>query len=187
MDTTPFLWLVGAPGSGKTTAAWALFSQLAEEGVRVAYVDADQVGMAYPAPPGDPGNERVKARGVGAVWSGFRDAGAQCLVLSGGVRTAAAVADYADQVPGAALTLVELTVGAEERRARLVGRGGSEYLIEPAAREAALLERDPLTGHRVDTGGRTVPETAALVRERIGFEARHEIPVPTLDLPERFR
>jgi adenylylsulfate kinase-like enzyme len=168
MDTVPLLWLIGAAGSGKTTTAWALFSQLAKEGVLAAYVDADQVGMAYPAPPGDPDNERVKARGIGAVWSGFGAAGAQCLIVSGGVGTAATVADYAEQVPGTASTLVELTVGAEERRTRLTGRGGSEHLIEPAALHAAALEREPLAGHRVDTGGRSVPEVVELVRERIG-------------------
>ncbi|MCD0443377.1 AAA family ATPase [Glycomyces sp. A-F 0318] len=168
MDTTPLLWLIGTAGSGKTTTAWALFSQLAQEGVLAAYVDADQVGMAYPAPSGDPDNERVKARGIGAVWAGFRAAGAQCLIVSGGVAAAETVADYAARTPGAALTLVELRVGAEERRERLIGRGGSEHLIEPAALHAARLERDPLTDRRVDTGGRSVQEVVALVRDRIG-------------------
>ncbi|GAA1695431.1 hypothetical protein GCM10009830_49160 [Glycomyces endophyticus] len=168
MDTTALLWLVGAAGSGKTATAWALFRQLADAGVRAAYVDGDQVGMAYPAPAGDPDNERVKARGLGAVWSGFRAAGAQCVVVSGGVGSAAVVADYAGQVPGAAMTLVELAVDAAERRRRLLGRGNSEYLIEPAAAHAAELARNPLTAHRVDTGGRTVAEVVALVRERVG-------------------
>lgn len=35
--------------------------------------------------------------------------------------------------------------------------------------------------------GRRAPIDLAPARELIGFEARHEIPVPTLDLPERFR
>ncbi|MCD0443376.1 NAD(P)-dependent oxidoreductase [Glycomyces sp. A-F 0318] len=35
--------------------------------------------------------------------------------------------------------------------------------------------------------GREVPVDLTPARELIGFEARHEIPVPTLDLPARFR
>ncbi|SDE25725.1 hypothetical protein [Glycomyces harbinensis] len=168
MDSTPLLWLIGAAGSGKTVTAWEIFAQLAAEGVRAAYVDADQVGMAHPVRPEDPDNEHVKARGIGAVWSGFRAAGAQCLIVSGGVGNVATVADFAAQVPGAAMTIVQLAVGSEERRTRLIGRGGSEYLIEPAAALAAALERDPLTEHRVDTTGTTVKAAAKLVRERVG-------------------
>jgi gluconate kinase len=167
MADTPLLWLIGTSGSGKTTTAWALYSQLADEGVKVAFVDGDQLGMAYPAPPGDPDNDQVKARGLGAVWPGFRAAGAQCLIVSGVVEGAATVADYAAQVPDTAMTLVELRVGTEELRDRLIGRG-AEYLIEPALAHAAALEREPLTEHRVDTGGRSVDEVVKLVRRRIG-------------------
>jgi adenylylsulfate kinase-like enzyme len=167
MADTPLLWLVGTAGSGKTTTAWALYSQLAEEGVKVAFVDGDQLGMAYPARPGDPDNDQVTARGLGAVWPGFRAAGAQCLIVSGLVDRAATVADYATQVPDTAMTLVELRVGTEELRDRLIGRG-SENLIEPAIAHAAALEREPLTEHRVDTGGRSVEEVVKLLRGRIG-------------------
>ncbi|THV29103.1 adenylyl-sulfate kinase [Glycomyces paridis] len=190
MASLPFLWLAGAAGSGKTTTAWALFDQLAAEGVPVAYVDGDQVGMAYPAGPGDRDDERVKARGVGAVWPGFRDVGARCLILSGGVGSAAMVAEYAAQVPDLDLTLVELTVGSKERRERLIGRG-SEELAEPADARAAALERDPITELRIDTGGRSVAEAVRAVRDRIGdwpgpaasddtpIEAPRETPLPS--------
>jgi broad-specificity NMP kinase len=163
----PLLWLIGTAGSGKTTTAWALFSQLADEGVRVAYVDCDQLGMAYPARPEDPDNDQVTAQGLGAVWPGFRAAGAQCLIVSGVVERAGTVADYAAQVPDTAMTLVELRVGTEELRDRLIGRD-SGYLIEPAIALAAALEREPLTEHRVDTGGRSVEDVAKLVRGCIG-------------------
>jgi hypothetical protein len=167
MDALPFLWLIGAAGSGKTVTGWALFSRLAAAGVRAAYIDLDQVGMAYPAPEDDGGNERVKARGLGAVWAGFREAGAQCVIASGGVEHAATVADHLDRLPGAAPVLVELAVGTRERRSRLAGRGSAE-LFEPAEAQAVALQRNPLTAHRIDTGGRTVAEAVELVRARIG-------------------
>lgn len=167
MADIPLLWLIGTAGSGKTSTAWSLFSQLADEGVKVAFVDGDQVGMAYPARPGDPDEDQVKARGLGAVWPGFRAAGAQCLIVSGIVEDAATVADYAAQVPDTAMTLVELRVGSAELRDRLIGRG-AEYLIEPALALAAQLEREPLTEHRVETGGRSVEAVVKLVRGRLG-------------------
>jgi len=47
-------WVCGASGAGKSVAAWALFEALAAEGVRVGYVDIDQLGMLYPAAGDDP-------------------------------------------------------------------------------------------------------------------------------------
>ncbi|RRR98585.1 hypothetical protein [Glycomyces terrestris] len=181
MDTTALLWLIGAAGSGKTATGWAVFRELAAAGVRAAFVDGDQVGMAYPAPPGDRDNEHVKARGLGALWAGYRAAGVQCVVAAGGVGTAATVADFAAQVPGAAMTVVELTVDAAERQARLIGRGSAD-LVEPAAALAAAFDRAPLTEHRVDTGGRTVDEVARLVLDRVGRPAAGAGPWP----PRRF-
>jgi adenylylsulfate kinase-like enzyme len=49
-STLPVFWLYGPSGVGKTTTAWALYEQLAREGVRTGYVDIDQLGMCY-APP----------------------------------------------------------------------------------------------------------------------------------------
>jgi len=40
----PILWLCGPAGTGKTTVAWQLFTELTV-GVRAAFADADQLGM----------------------------------------------------------------------------------------------------------------------------------------------
>jgi hypothetical protein len=83
------------------------------------------------------------------------------------VDRSATVADFAAQVPDTAMTLVELRVGSEELRDRLIGRG-SEARIEPAIAHAAALECEPLTEHHVDTGGRSVEDVVKLLRGRIG-------------------
>ena len=59
----PVLWICGAPATGKSTVAWRLFGDVADEGVRVAYVDIDQLGMLYPAPEGDADRHLVKVAG----------------------------------------------------------------------------------------------------------------------------
>lgn len=167
MDKTPFLWLCGPPGAGKTTVAWEIFTRLERQGVKSAYVDADQVGMCYPGPDDDPGNDRVKARGLGAVWAGFKAAGAQCLIMSGSVDSAETVRSYADQVRDTDLSLCELAADPEVLRERLIGRG-DEQLIDGALREAAALERDRITGIKVDTTRRSVVSVADRVLELTG-------------------
>ena len=104
----PLLWLCGAPGVGKSTVGFAVFARFARAGVRAAFADADQLGLCYPAPPDDPGNDRVKARNLGAVWAAYRAAGARCLIFSGGVESAATVRSYAAQVPGGPVAVVPL-------------------------------------------------------------------------------
>src|SRR2546429_2065026 len=97
----PFLWLCGPSGVGKSTVGWEIFRQLARAGSATAYVDADQLGLCYPAAAGDRDNHRIKARNLGAVWAAFRAAGVDSMILSGGVDSAQLVRAYADQVPGA--------------------------------------------------------------------------------------
>src|SRR6516165_4274867 len=62
------LWLCGPPGVGKSTVGYEVFVAIYRTGRKAAYVDADQVGMCYPAPRDDPHNHTLKALNVGAVW-----------------------------------------------------------------------------------------------------------------------
>ena len=79
----PVLWVCGPAGVGKSTASWQLYSELADAGTHVAFADSDQLCMCYPAPPGDPGRQHVKALNVSAMVSGFRSAGARCVIVNG--------------------------------------------------------------------------------------------------------
>ncbi|GAA5190312.1 hypothetical protein GCM10023322_45150 [Rugosimonospora acidiphila] len=175
----PLLWLCGPSGVGKSTVGCEIFSQLERAGVPVGYVDLDQVGLCYPAPADDPGNHRVKSRGLGAVWPAHRDAGVRCLVVSGGVETADQVRAYAGQVPDAAVTLMRLRAGHRVLVERFLGRGWRPDLLDEVVRDADELERGKLPGPCVDTDGLPVPEVARLVRERAGGWPRHD--AATLD------
>jgi adenylylsulfate kinase-like enzyme len=124
-DPVPWLWLCGPSGVGKSSVGFELFDQLGADGVATAYVDLDQLGLCSPAPDDDPDNNRVKARNLGEVWSGFRAAGAQCLVVSGLVDDAEELRRHADRLVGTALTVCRLRVGEDELRDRIARRGGS--------------------------------------------------------------
>jgi hypothetical protein len=167
-DPIPFLWLCGPSGVGKTTVGWELYARLGAAGIRAAYVDADQLGLCYPAPADDKDNHRVKARSLGLVWPVFRAAGARCLIMSGCVDTPGAVRLYGDQVPDTTITLCRLRVDAGELRERFVRRGWSVHLADRAVRDAEALDRADFSDVCVETSGRSVAEVVELVREQTG-------------------
>ena len=70
----PFLWLCGPVGVGKSSVGYAIFQLIYRSGIKVAYVDLDQVGLCYPSPADDPHNHRVKAQNLGVVWSAWGSA-----------------------------------------------------------------------------------------------------------------
>ena len=77
-DPTPgaILWLCGPAAVGKSTVGWQVYQQLRQAGVNAAFVDLDQIGFHRPIPDGDPGNHRLKAANLAAVWREFRAGGA---------------------------------------------------------------------------------------------------------------
>jgi len=161
----PVLWLCGPSGVGKTSVGFELFDQLSKAGTVTAYVDLDQLGLCRPAPEDDPNNNRVKARNLGQVWSGFRAAGAQCLVVSGIVDEAEEVRRHADLLPDTALTMCRLRVGHDELRDRIARRGSLRHLTEEAVRNAVELDRTDFADLIVDTAGMAVAQVAAQVRD----------------------
>jgi adenylylsulfate kinase-like enzyme len=163
-DLVPFLWLCGPSGVGKSSVGFHLFDQLSKAVVRTAYVDLDQLGLCHPAPADDPRNNRLRARNLGEVWSGFRAAGAQCLVVSGIVDDAEEVRRHADRLAGTALTVCRLRVGHDELRDRIAYRGSLLHLTEESVRNASELDRTDFADLVVETEGLTVADVAARVR-----------------------
>ncbi|MEU9171598.1 AAA family ATPase [Streptomyces sp. NPDC048420] len=162
----PVLWLCGPPGVGKTTVAWEVYSHLIRAGIESGFVDIDQLGICYPEPAGDPGRHRMKARNVDAVVTGFRAAGARCLVVSGVVDPACGV--HVDQIPQAAVTVCRLRADREVLRQRFTGRGGPAELVDEVLREADALDASTFADACVDTSGLLVNEVVRHVGERTG-------------------
>jgi hypothetical protein len=183
----PILLLCGATGVGKSTVGFEVYLRTLRAGSTAAYIDLDQIGFCRPAPAGDTGNHRVKARNLAALWQTYRAAGAQCLTAVGPVENDAAAKVYADALPRADITLCRLHAGADEltRRIMLRGQGGSwpqpgdplagqptAYLLRVAASAAAgaeALEHAVIGGLRIDTDSLTVEEAADVVAAQTGW------------------
>ncbi|MFI7415897.1 hypothetical protein [Nonomuraea sp. NPDC049684] len=175
-DPLPLLWLTGPTGAGKSSAGWEIFNRLGRSGVKTAFLDADQIGLCHPAPEGGP--HRLRARNLAALWPGFRRAGMRCLVLAGFVDTPEEVGEYTALLPGAAFTVCRLRVPHAELRERFLGRGWRPDLVEDAVAEAVEQDRSRYADLCVDTGGRTVAETAHLVLDRLdGWPPPVTVPV----------
>lgn len=181
------LFLCGAAGVGKSAVGFEIYLRELRAGRTAAYLDLDQLGFVAPAPADDPGNHRVKARNLSALWRAYRSAGAQRLVMAGFAGDAAAVQAYAGALPAASVTVCWLHAGHAELTRRILLRGKGESWPEPgdpllgqpapvlrsAADEAAAgadaLERAGVGALRVDTDARTVGEAAGEVIARAGW------------------
>ncbi|MEU4512352.1 adenylyl-sulfate kinase [Nonomuraea wenchangensis] len=183
---SPVLWLSGATAVGKSTVGYEIFSQACRTGARAAYVDVKQISALGPVAGDDADSRRLKARNLAAVWAGYRAVGARCLVVSGEADSDDTMQDYAEWLPGTALTVCRLDAGPATlaERIALRGRGGGPALpgdglrglgpdalrrvAERAAREAEALDRAGAGDLRIATDGRSVQEVAADVRARAG-------------------
>ncbi|HEY6739265.1 MAG TPA: AAA family ATPase [Actinopolymorphaceae bacterium] len=162
-EPMPVLWLCGPPGVGKTTLGWDVFTNLASEGVPVAYVDIDQLGISYPEPPDDPDRHRMKTRNLRAVVTNFRHAGARCVIVSGVVDPELGV--DVDELGDVALTVCRLRVEREELQRRFLGRGDGREHLEGTLAEADVLDRSRFTDWCLDVTDLSVSEASRLVRD----------------------
>lgn len=156
------LRLAGVPGVGKSTVAWSVARALAREGVRIGYVDIDQLGMMYPAPTDDPDRWRLKETALTRVAAEFAVSGVDRLVVSG-------VADPSGPPPISVYPTVSLwlTAGESSRRARLAPRGWGREQVE---RTLTIGTRETASAHpawtMLATDGSTIDDTVRAVRDR---------------------
>jgi hypothetical protein len=186
--TTPLLWLCGPRCVGKKATGFTIVAKLWRAGINAAFVDLEQVSYYGPfdgSGPGDPRDHRLTATNLGAVWRGFRAAGAVCVVISGDLDDPDLVSVYAAEVPGARLITCRLVAGLEQLTERVLGsassqgpgipnplKGMSEAELRSVARRAFEAEqrREParVADLRVDTTELSVPEVASAVTAQIG-------------------
>ena len=169
-DRVPVLWITGPSGVGKSTVSWQIFTELAEAGIPVAFADADQLCMCYPAPPADPTRERIKAQNVGALVPRYRAAGACCVIVNGCLDPHGGL--YSELMPHAEVTLCRLRADRDEVARRFIGRQDPinnpddvDDLLKEVLDEADAMDASNFADACVDTTGVAATEVAGLVRE----------------------
>lgn len=183
----PILWVCGARGVGKSMVGYEANLAAVRAGFTTAFVDLDQIGFRNAVRATDPGNHRMKARNLAAMWRTYHAAGARRLVVVGPVEDQAAVALYTAELPAATLTLCRLHAGRQHltQRIKLRGQGfgwpqpGDPLRGQPAASllrfadeavaEAEALESAAVGDLRVETGDRSVKEIAETIAAKIGW------------------
>jgi predicted kinase len=149
----PALWLCGAPATGKSTVAWQVFSDLADQGLCVGYLDIDQVGMLQPPPDADPRGHRFKVDNLAAMVRNYRDAGAQVLVISGVIDPRHGH-DFAGAAADADITFCHLIVDEPTLRKRLAARGWPSEAADEAVIMMSGLAKAPFVTTVINTTGR---------------------------------
>jgi predicted ABC-type ATPase len=174
------LLLCGPAGVGKSTIGFQVYLRCLQAGA-AGYIDLDQIGFLTPTPDGDPGNHRLKAYNLAAIWRTYHAAGARHLVMTGPIENQAALQTYLAALPSAAVTACRLHAGPAQLTRRIMtrGEGGSwpqpgdplrgqpaahlARVAEQAAADAQALDRTRLDAIRIDTDGRTAGQAAELI------------------------
>jgi predicted ABC-type ATPase len=181
----PVLWITGPAGVGKSTVSWLTFTELARAGARVAFADADQLCMCYPAPAADPGREQLKAKNVSALVPRYRAAGAQCVIVNGVLDPLRGL--HTELMPQAEVTVCRLRADREELAQRFVGRGGqSDDLTDVLAEnldEADAMDASLGADVCIETTGVPAGEVAKLVRNGCRGWPGFVVAQPTVGLP----
>jgi hypothetical protein len=164
----PVLWITGQAAVGKSTVSWQLFAELASSGTRAAFADADQLCMCDPAPPGDPGRDRIRARNASAVVGNYQAAGARRVIVNGVVDPALGV--QPDLIEQATVTVCRLRADPDEVVRRLAGRdrrgGGAPGAVMRQVREECdRMDASGFADVCVDTTGVPAAEVVRRVRD----------------------
>lgn len=177
MTRTPLLWICGAPGVGKSTAAWEVVGRLSAQDVRTGYVDIDQLGMCFPVAHDDPERTSLKARNLGPVVETFQAAGAHRLVVSG-VVTAREAPAFTSSAAGSAITWALLDLEPTELRNRLQAMGWNAGAIADALLYADEVVASSFADVTLRVRGLSTADIAELLLELPTKPARSAAVIP---------
>ncbi|MFI6678325.1 hypothetical protein [Kribbella sp. NPDC050470] len=171
------LLLTGGGGVGKTTIAQTIGALLTARRHRTAVLDLDAVaqfgpaGQPVPAIAGRPlpglrFHDQLRVHNLAAVWTTYRDAGAQFMVVSGHVETPELRAAYASALHDCDVQLVRLDTPVELIADRTRTTRGPEWDLEAALAQAATHQ--PIQDFTV-ANDRAPAEVAAEVLGTVGW------------------
>jgi hypothetical protein len=171
--SVPVLLVTGPVGVGKSTVAAEAARLLRDAGVAHALVDLAWIGQAWPVPTDDPWNERLTHRNLACMWSNFRQAGADRLILARVLEARSLLHHIVQAVPGAEITVVRLRAPLAVLEARIRSReaGDPSWFLGAATHTVEVLERAGVEDHLVNNQGRPPAEVAEEVLRLAGWLA----------------
>jgi GTPase SAR1 family protein len=101
------LLLTGGGGAGKTTVAQAIGRILTSRNLPTAVVDLDALAQFGPN-TGSAIYDQLRSRNLAAVWTNYRDAGAQHVIVSGAIDNPTQRDLYADCLTGCDVQVARL-------------------------------------------------------------------------------
>jgi predicted ABC-type ATPase len=179
--------ITGPAGVGKSTIGFRLYMKCLSAGLTAGYVDLRQIGFLQPPAKDDPGNQRLKARNLAAIWRNYRAAGATHLVATGMIASQADLRLWTGELPGTDIALTRLRARSGELRRRIMSRGAGGSWPEPgdrlrgqsaeflagvadqAVQAAEALDRSDVGGVAVDTTSLSPDESAGMIRDSNGW------------------
>jgi predicted kinase len=164
------LLLSGSGGVGKTTIAQAIGRLLTSHRQPTGVLDLDtiaQFGPPQPAPAaGLRFHDRLRVRNLAAVWTTYREAGAQFMVVSGHVESPELRAAYTESLADCDVQMIRLMTPPDLIAERTRTTRGPEWDLQAALDEAATHQ--PIQDHTV-TNDRTPAEAAAEILGKLGW------------------
>jgi chloramphenicol 3-O-phosphotransferase len=164
------LLLSGGGGVGKTTIGQAIGRLLTSRRHPTGVLDLDpiaQFGPPQPAPAsGLRFHDRLRVRNLAAVWTTYREAGAQFMVVSGHVESPELRAAYTESLAECDVQMVRLLTPTDLIARRTQSTRGPEWDLEAALAQAATHQ--PLQDFTV-TNDRAPEEVAAEVLAAVGW------------------
>jgi hypothetical protein len=162
----PVLLITGPCGVGKTAVAMAASELLDARRISHAMIDADQLRWCHPSPPDDRFHTALGLRNLAAVWSNYRAAGAERLILAEIVDAPDDLDRLATALPSAHFVVARLRASIETIEARLARRESGEsfdWHLRRAAELDAIMQRNAIGDIVLATDGLTVEEVATQV------------------------
>jgi predicted nuclease with RNAse H fold len=167
-ERVPVLVLTGPVGVGKSTIGWETAMLLREAGVPAAFVDLPSIGICFPEPADDPWNERLTHQNLAALWSNFKAAGAQRLILARVLEVRSGLRCIEHAVPGAEITVARLQAPLPVIEQRIETREASDasWYLGAARSLHESMSLSPVEDHLVDNEG-PPREVARAILERL--------------------